>query len=232
MKTNSILNGELQVQKSTNILIGLIMGLALMFVALESTQREKKLVVDEPIYQSVTFEDDLIPVTFHQEVMSPPPAAAPTVAEFINEIDDIIEIPDLEMDFMGPADISIPGNNVVPGVTVITGPGPIAPPNDPDEIIIPDVDPKFPGDVYKWLGEHLKYPAICQEQGIQGRVIVTFVVNTDGTIVGVKTVRSKDVNLSMEAERVVKMMPKWIPGRKNDKPVRSRFDLPILFRLN
>ena len=85
---------------------------------------------------------------------------------------------------------------------------------------------------FKWLSEHIKYPSICQEQGVQGRVMVAFVVNKDGSIVDVKTLRSPDPNLSKEAERVVKMMPKWKPARQGNKTVRSRFNLPVMFRLN
>ena len=62
--------------------------------------------------------------------------------------------------------------------------------------------------------------------------MVNFVVNRDGSIVDVKTVRSPDPNLTKEAERVVKMMPKWKPARQGNKPVRSRFTLPVMFRLN
>ena len=84
----------------------------------------------------------------------------------------------------------------------------------------------------KWLSEHIKYPSICQEQGVQGRVTVSFVVNRDGSIVDVKIVRTPDPNLAKEAERVVKEMPKWKPARQGNKSVRSRFNLPVMFRLN
>ena len=84
----------------------------------------------------------------------------------------------------------------------------------------------------KWLAEHIKYPAICQEQGVQGRVFLKFVVNRDGSIVDVEVVRSPDPNLSKEAERVVKLMPKWKPARQGNKTVRARFNLPVNFRLN
>ena len=84
----------------------------------------------------------------------------------------------------------------------------------------------------KWLAEHLKYPSICQEQGVQGRVFVSFVVNKDGSIVDVEIKRSPDPNLSKEAERVVKSMPKWKPARQGNRTVRSRFNLPVMFRLN
>lgn len=93
---------------------------------------------------------------------------------------------------------------------------------------------QFPGGdeaCLKWLSEHIKYPSICREQGVQGRVIVSFVVNKDGSIVDVKTLRSPDENLAKEAERLVKIMPKWKPARQGNKTMRSRFQLPIQFRL-
>ena len=83
----------------------------------------------------------------------------------------------------------------------------------------------------KWLSENIKYPPICVEQGIQGRVYCQFVVNRDGSIVDIKILRSPDPALSKEAERVLKMMPRWSPGKQRGKPVRVKFSLPVMFRL-
>ncbi len=94
---------------------------------------------------------------------------------------------------------------------------------------------EFPGgdqECYTWLAKHVKYPAVAQEQGIQGRVIVEFVVNKDGSIVDVKVLRSPAPSLTQEAERVIKLMPKWKPAYQNNKAVRSRFKLPVIFRLS
>ena len=233
MKANSILNEEMRSQKLTNFLVGYVLGLAVLFVAFEYSQREVKVIDDEPLYQ-IRMEEDMIPITLHQEVMSPPPAAAPTVAEILNVVDDEIEL--LDDEIISPEEMN---QTFTPGIgpntspianPVIIGTGPVAEPTPIEDYV--DVDPRFPGDINKWLSEHLKYPAICQEQGIQGRVVVVFVVNEDGSIEQVQTRRSPDSNLSKEAERVVNMMPNWIPGRKDDKPVRCYFNLPVLFRLN
>ena len=94
---------------------------------------------------------------------------------------------------------------------------------------------KYPGgeeECYKFLAANVKYPAECMEQGIQGRVIVSFVINVDGSISEIKTLRSPHPALSKEAERVVALMPKWKPATQMDKPVRSRFNMPVIFRLN
>ena len=97
-----------------------------------------------------------------------------------------------------------------------------------------EVNASFPGGdqaCYQWLAQHLKYPAKAQEQNIQGRVFVQFVVEKDGSITDVKVLRSPDPSLSQEAARVVSLMPQWRPARQGDKKRRSRFNLPIMFSL-
>lgn len=94
--------------------------------------------------------------------------------------------------------------------------------------------PSFPGGpdaLMKWLNNNVKYPVQAQENGVQGRVIVSFVVGTDGRIDEAEVVRSVDPYLDREALRVVKSMPRWIPGRQNGECVRVRYNIPIAFRL-
>ena len=94
--------------------------------------------------------------------------------------------------------------------------------------------PEFPGgmaELMKYLEKNLRYPQICKEQGVQGRVFLQFVVNTDSTISNIEVVKSVNPHLDKEALRVVSSMPKWVPGRQYGKPVRVRFILPITFRL-
>lgn len=93
----------------------------------------------------------------------------------------------------------------------------------------------FPGGMgacYEWLSRNIQYPPSAAEQGIQGRVFVKFIVNTDGSIEDVRAVRSPDPSLSEEAVRVVKAFPKWTPAKQGGKVVRSSFNLPIMFKLN
>ena len=82
-----------------------------------------------------------------------------------------------------------------------------------------------------WLSSNLQYPPKCQEQGVQGQVIVSYVVEKDGSLTDLQVVWSKVPELTEEALRVMKLMPKWVPAKHNGKPVRSRFNLPIRFRL-
>ena len=95
--------------------------------------------------------------------------------------------------------------------------------------------PQFPGGptgLIKYLSERLVYPKLAEKNGIQGRVITSFVVNKDGSITDVKVVKSVDSLLDKEAVRVVSLMPKWIPGTLNGKAVRVKYHIPVTFRLH
>lgn len=94
--------------------------------------------------------------------------------------------------------------------------------------------PSYPGGqgaLMQYLASHIKYPVVAEENGIQGRVICTFVVERDGSITDVKVIRSVDQSLDKEAIRVVKSMPNWIPGKQNGSAVRVKYTLPVTFRL-
>ena len=95
--------------------------------------------------------------------------------------------------------------------------------------------PMFPGGekaLVAYLKENLKYPTVPAENGIQGRVIVLFKVEADGSLTDVRIGGSVDPSIDREALRLVKAMPKWIPGKQDGKPVPVKFQLPITFSLN
>lgn len=94
--------------------------------------------------------------------------------------------------------------------------------------------PSFPGGdaaLFEYLSKNIRYPAIAEENGVQGRVIITFVVERDGHITDVKVIKSVDPSLDKEARRVVSSMPKWIPGKQNGSAVRVKYTVPVTFRL-
>ena len=98
-----------------------------------------------------------------------------------------------------------------------------------------EVMPQYPGGqiaMLKYLMENIKYPEQAMKKGIQGRVAVSFIVEKDGSISDVKPILSVHPLLNKEAVRVVKSMPKWSPGKQNGKPVRVRFNVPVMFKLN
>lgn len=111
------------------------------------------------------------------------------------------------------------------------------PPKNEEENKVFDVveeQPSFPGGqgaLMAWLTDNIKYPVVAAENGIQGKVIVQFVVGKNGSISNVKVLRSVDPSLDKEAVRVVSNMPNWTPGKQNGASVNVRFTLPVTFRL-
>lgn len=104
----------------------------------------------------------------------------------------------------------------------------------PMNIAMVEQKPEFNGGeaaMYKWLSDNIVYPSAASEEGVQGRVVVEFVVGKDGSITNVRVVRPRHPALDKEAVRVVKAMPKWIPGRNNGQPVKVTYTLPVTFKL-
>lgn len=98
-----------------------------------------------------------------------------------------------------------------------------------------EVMPQFPGGqiaMLQYIMKNMKYPEQAMKEGIQGRVAVSFIVEKDGSISDVKPILSVHPLLNKEAVRVVESMPKWTPGKQNGKPVRVRFNVPVMFKLN
>jgi protein TonB len=94
--------------------------------------------------------------------------------------------------------------------------------------------PSFPGGMgalMQYLSSHIKYPVVAEENGIQGRVICTFIVERDGSITDTRVARSVDPSLDKEAVRVINSMPRWIPGKQNGTACRVKFTLPVTFKL-
>lgn len=126
------------------------------------------------------------------------------------------------------------GGTILKAVEEIAAP---EPPKHEEENKVFDVVeqmPAFPGGqaaLMQYLSSHVKYPAVAEESGISGRVTIQFVVERDGSVTDVRTMKSVDPSLDREAERVVKSMPKWIPGKQNGSPVRVKYFVPVVFRL-
>ena len=138
-------------------------------------------------------------------------------------------------------DIVVEENKDVPPPPAVETPPPPVPegpktqPKVQAEIIdFPDVEAGFPGGaaaMQKWINDNIDYPQTAIEMGDQGRVFLSFVVEVDGAITGVKIERGVTDDLDREAKRVVRKMPKWVPGEQGGKAVRTRCRLPISFTL-
>ena len=236
MEIKKAKKADLEGQKSTSLLIGYIITLATIFVAFEWTTREYKETEPVIYAASVPYEEEIIPITqpIFQTAAPPPPVEVPQVAEIIDIVENDEEIEEEEIQSTEDTQEAITG----PTGPVVSGPvGPVMAAEEGDEgevFQVVEQMPEFPGGMEKlmdYLSKNIKYPSIAQENNIQGRVIVEFVVNKDGSIVEPKVMRSVDTSLDNEAMRVIKSMPKWNPGKQRGKAVRVRYTVPVLFRL-
>ena len=153
--------------------------------------------------------------------------------------EDEIKLDEIEKSNKAIGALNVEGNDEVGG-EVLKIRDEIVPPEPPKHVEdnkifeVVEQNPMFPGGygaLMSWLSQNIKYPVIAAENGVQGRVIVQFVVEKDGSITDVKVAKSVDPSLDKEAARVIKSMPNWIAGRQNGSPVRVRFTVPVSFKL-
>ena len=219
---------DLERGKSTSLLIGFVMALAVMFVALEWTQREVEDDSDLYAVVDIHMEDMMVPITMPEKKTVPPPPAAVSKAEIIEIVEDDA---DIEEDIMVSPDDNVEWVDIDNDVDIIVE----EEPEEPEVFMVVEDMPEFPGGtaaLMQYLQKNIKYPAICRENNIQGRVLVTFIVNKDGAVVEPEVVKSVNPSLDKEALRVISTMPKWKPGSQRGKPVRVKYTVPVNFRLN
>ena len=207
---------DLEGKKSTWLLIGYVFILALMFVAFEWTERDKQ----------VTTDTGMAAVVFEEQQQAPPPE--------VPKAEEIIEI--VENDAKVEETVIQASDDTEKAVEVKYTPVVVEEEELEEQQIFQIVEemPEFPGgmgECLKFLMKNAKYPTISQENGVQGKVSVKFVIEKDGSIADPVVVRGVDPYLDKEALRVVKSMPKWKPGKQRGKPVRVSYTVPVIFKL-
>lgn len=218
---------DLEGKKTTWLLVGYVFILSIVFVAFEWSERDKVIDTDTGI-ADVFVEEEMVPITEQEQKPEPPPPDAPKVEEVLEIVKNDTEIEESTIQTTEETGKAVEVKHVAPIVVKE---------EEPEEQTIFQVVekmPEFPGGIaecLKFLSKNIKYPIISQENGVQGRVIVQFVVNKDGSIVDPVVVRSVDPYLDKEALRVIKMMPKWKPGQQRGKPVRVKYTVPVTFKL-
>ena len=218
---------DLEGKKTSNLLIGAILTLSVLFIGFEWSERDKKVTTDTGL-QEVLFEEEIIPITEQEQPkQAPPPPEAPKVEEVLEIMDNDSEVEESTIQA---------SDDTQAAVEVKYTPVEVEEEEVEEQQIFQVVEemPEFPGgmgECMKFLGKNIKYPTISQENGVQGRVIVQFVVNRDGSIVDPVVVRGVDPYLDKEALRVISTMPKWKPGKQRGKAVRVKYTVPVMFRL-
>jgi len=217
---------DLENKKSVFMQIGLVVTLAVVLIAFEWTTTDVNASQFEMV-EDLEAEEEIMPITRQEEVKPPPPPPPPKVADVLNiveddvELDEELDIEDTEMDDETEIDFSDLAMEEEES-------------DDAPVFFIVEDMPEFPGGeaaLRKYIAQSVKYPVIAQENGIQGRVYVSFVVNTKGKVTDVKIARGVDPNLDKEAIRVVNAMPAWKPGKQRGKAVKVSYTVPINFVL-
>lgn len=218
---------NLEKHRSTYILMGMVLGISLLFFAFEWSTETRKL--DETVLVQDVLAEEEIEITRHERTPPPPPPPpepeTPEIIEVVEEkVETKMEIKPEDDQSQRQTEVYIPPPPPKPKQEEVT-----------EEIfVVVEEQPEFPGGnaaMMKFLSDNIRYPVIAQENGIQGRVICNFVVERDGSITDVQVVRGQDPSLDREAIRVIQQMPKWKPGKQRGSSVRVRFTLPVVFRL-
>lgn len=166
-------------------------------------------------------------------------------APIIKKDSEVKEEDEIKLDEVQKSDkavgaFTVEGNDEVGGA-VLKAKEDIAAPEPPKHVVeetkiftVVEQMPMYPGGdaaLMGYLRDNIKYPTVAAENGVQGRVVVGFVVERDGSITDVKILRGVDPSLDREAMRVVKSMPRWNPGKQNGSAVRVKYQVPVSFRL-
>ena len=205
--------------------IGLIISLAIAWLAFEHKSYDKREIDPSLLRTAEVVEEELVEIT-KQEEQKPQPVEVPKQTTQLEIVQDDVEVEDIDI------------NAEVDQTEVIEEY--VAPEIEEEEVVeqeifqIVEEMPSFPGGDVKlmeYIAKNIKYPQIARESGIQGRVFIGFVVEPDGSISNVKLLRGIGGGCDEEAMRVIKSLPKWKPGKQRGKAVRVSYQIPVNFKL-
>ena len=220
--------------RSTGFLLGLILAMALLFAAFEYTTRPQSYDEDDSMLDDLA--EDLTMKSAPQDTKDMVSAiAAPASKAITQNVKEVAHVDNADKIAPITSKLVIGSGQAVQKEAEVTEALPQVT-ADKDTAVMRTVEqiPEFPGGIVqfmKWLTRNLRYPPQAQQQKIQGKVVVSFIVNKDGSISAPTIVKSVDPVLDSEAMRVVRMMPRWKPGMEKGKPCRTMFAIPINFVL-
>ena len=228
---------DLEHQRASGFLLGLIVVLSLFLVCLEFTTSSPSTDVADDILDDVSQDIEMMPVLQQKNMIAAPQvapkAAVPEKMKVVDEqVADVVEQHD-GTDTDNDAQAGAAGSSEA-AESQTAALSPVDEADNPLNFQVIERLPEFPGgmvEFMKWLTKNLSYPVIAQQQKIQGKVLVSFIINKDGTISSPKVVKSVSPELDREALRVIRIMPKWKPGEDHGKPCRTYFCIPVVFKL-
>lgn len=219
--------------------MGTILVLMLFLTALEYTSHNNNRAMNEEVFDDMSEDIEMLPAIDTKDMIATAPSLIPSISQKVKPVDSptklspkiVADALDRLTDSQGSAP-STTDNEQTDEQAVSQ----VAVDNDDNPLNFRIVEqlPEFPGGMVafvQWLTQNLNYPVIAQRQNIEGKVVISFIINKDGTIVDSKIAKSAHPLLDKEAMRLIRIMPKWKPGMQNNKPCRTMFAIPINFKL-
>ena len=221
-------------QRTTGFLLGLILVLALCYVALEWNSVPANDSFDAIDLSDLMHESELVPMSNEETAAQLKERSQSEKGEQLNIVDDAVELEPAEQPLEGEGDDDQTLlADLQPEDEKPLAPMDVDPANPLNFHIVEDL-PQYPGgavEFMKWLTRTLQYPKKARELKRQGKVVAVFYVEKDGSITGINITQSLSPECDREALRVLRLMPKWQPGIQHDEPCRTKVCIPIVFKL-
>ena len=226
---------NLDKRRRENFLLGLVLALAMLFAALEFTTHPAGLSEDKNLLDDLPEDLEMKPAIEQKDMISAsevPSPASKAITQKVTEVPKTVATQEIapvtSKLVIGDGEGVARQSDVTEALPQI--------PITKDSVVLKTVEqlPEFPGGIVqfmKWLTRNLRYPSVAQSQRIQGKVVISFIINKDGSIASPTIVQSADPLLDREAMRVIRMMPHWKPGLQDGKPCRTMFAIPVNFQL-
>lgn len=226
---------DIEQRRTTGFLLGLVFVLALFYVSLEWNSASHQDAIDPLDLSELMHESELVPMSNEETVTQLQEKQQVEKAEQLRVVDDEVELqePDETLEGEGDDDEALLNELQKEEDGKALAALDVDPTNPLNFHVVEDL-PQYPGgavEFMKWLTKNLRYPAAAQQRKVQGKVQAVFYVEKDGSITGLKVVKSLSPECDKEALRVLSMMPKWQPGIQHDQPCRTKVCIPIVFKL-
>ena len=244
MEIKKTYEASLDNKRGTFFLLGLILALSFIYVGLQYTSQPASYD-DLDNLEDLTQDLDLSAPTEQKDMVSAEAVTAAPVSKSITQ-----EVKAVDKQEEAPQKINTTTSELVIGdgqgavegadvkeaatETAVDNTNPNALAEAPINFTVVQKIPEFPGGwsaFMQWLTKNLKYPPMAQQNKIQGMVVVSFIVNKDGSVADIKLSQTVNPLLDREALRVMKMMPKWKPGMDKNKVCRTMIAVPVVFKL-
>ncbi|MCF6361240.1 MAG: energy transducer TonB [Cyclobacteriaceae bacterium] len=219
-------NPQLDLRKKSGLFLNIGFAISLSFVLFAF---EYKSYINGSLITLTTINEDFPDMLDMPPTKQTPPPPPKKQLPEIKVVEDNIDIEEIDINL----DTEMTDEDRIERIEIDDNEGVEEIPDIPFTVV--EQMPNYPGGLkalYGYFGKKMKYPSQARKMGIEGRVIITFVIDKDGSITDLKLLRGIGAGCDEEAIRVLKMLPKWNPGKQRGKPVKVQMTIPINFKLN